>query len=180
VTIVNLTASDALSGLWANLLIQTSGWGFSVLEGITAADATVEVPAPYDHANDGVHAITFKQYDVAGNLASKTFYVRIDTVRPTVSAAAHITARLGGTVTLKYRVNDAANGAGAATVKVAVLNSRGHTVAVWKLGTVKTNKSASLMFPSPSGKGKYTCVTYATDLAGNVQQNVGLTTLTVK
>ncbi len=53
----------------------------------------MHVPAPYDHANDGVHAITFKTRDMVGNPASKTFYVRIDTVRPTISAPASISAR---------------------------------------------------------------------------------------
>ncbi len=58
-------------------------------------------------------------------------------------------------------------------------NARGATVEVWKLGTRKTNtalsSSSRLRRPRPLH-----LLTYATDLAGNVQQNVGQTKLTVR
>ena len=180
VTVVALSASDAGSGLVNDEFMTISGWGFSVGPKQTESAATLYVPAPYDHANDGVHAITFQTRDMVGNLASKTFYVRIDTVRPTISAPASISARASGTAILRYRVIDGANGAGAATVKVVVRNARGATVEVWKLGKRKTNTWLTLEFPPPAAHGHYTVLTYATDLAGNVQQNVGQTKLTVR
>ena len=180
VTTVTLTAADTGSGLVKGSRLAITGWGFSVAPGGTEGGATVFVPAPYDHVNDGVHAITFKTHDNVGNYASKTFDVRIDTLRPTVSASASLTARSGGAATLRYRVNDGANGCGAAVVKVIVRNARGATVEVWKLGTRKTNTWLTLEFPPPAARGHYTVLTYATDLAGNVQQKVGQSKLTVK
>ena len=180
VTTVTLTAADTGSGLVKGSRLAITGWGFSVAPGGTEGGATVLVPAPYDHVNDGVHAITFKTHDNVGNYASKTFDVRIDTLRPTVSASASLTARSGGAATLRYRVNDGANGCGAAVVKVIVRNARGATVEVWKLGTRKTNTWLTLEFPPPAARGHYTVLTYATDLAGNVQQKVGQSKLTVK
>ncbi len=180
VTTVALTASDALSDLPQSSAIRITGWGFSVATGASSGSATVLVPAPYDHANDGVHAITFQATDNAGNTGSKTFYVRIDTVRPTLTVPAALKTRAGGFVTLKYRVNDGSVGCGAATVKLIIRNARGAKVASWGLGTAKTNKTFSFAFPVPGARGTYTCTTYATDLAGNVQQQVGLTKLTLR
>ena len=110
------------------------------------------MPAPYDHTNDGVHSVTFASADNVGNAATKTFTVRIDTLRPTLSVPASLKAKAGAYVTLKYRINDGAQSSGSATVKVIVRNARGATVAVWKLGTRKTNTALSFVFPTPGAR----------------------------
>ena len=177
VTEIALAAHDTGSGLSDDPL-QISGWGYSLETVPTAAAATVTVPAPYDHTNDGVHTFTFKQHDNVGNGASKTFVVRIDTVRPTVSVSAASMLRYGPSI--RYRVLDGSNGCGASVVKLVVFNHHGAKVDSWALGTVKTGVWNSIEFPAPSALGTYTCRFYATDLAGNVQQKVGQTTFTVR
>ena len=182
VTTLNLTASDNDGGsaLPLGSRIKITSWGYSVQPGQSEGSATLLVPAPYDHANDGLHAITFSATDNAGNTGTKTCYVRVDTARPTVSVSAAFSVKAGGFVALKYRVNDGAPSCGAATVKVIIRNSRGSTVAVWPLGKAKVGKWLTFVFPTPGARGTYSCSTYATDLAGNVQQKAGQTKLTLK
>ena len=180
VTTVSLTAGDSGSGIPLNPPLDPTGWGMSWPVAPSNTAATLVVPAPYDHTNDGVHSVTFASADNVGNAATKTFTVRIDTLRPTLSVPTSLKAKAGAYVTLKYRINDGAQSSGGATVKVIVRNARGATVAVWKLGTRKTNTALRFVFPTPGARGTYTASVYATDLAGNIQQNVGQTRLTLK
>jgi hypothetical protein len=49
-------------------------------------DASVSIPAPADHSNDGAHTISYYSTDKAGNQESnETATVRIDTLRPSSS-----------------------------------------------------------------------------------------------
>jgi hypothetical protein len=138
----------------------------------------VVLSAPYDHTNDGVHAITVKARDVAGNVATKTFYVRIDTQRPTVVSQTSLDTSAGQLATVSYRVDESGCSCGEANVKFAVGN--GHsTVESWTVRRMPLNKSCRATFVAPFSRGTYTLHVYATDIAGNVQQSPGVTELQV-
>jgi large repetitive protein len=83
---VTLTANDALSGI-ASTQYRVDGGAFQ-------SGASIVVPAPADHSNDGVHTIDYRSTDVAGNVEPlHSAMVRIDTTLPSGS----VSAPAGGT-----------------------------------------------------------------------------------
>ena len=95
------TASGAQAGAWygAPVTITLSavdnpgGSGVASTEyrldaGAWTAGTSVVVPAPADHSGDGVHIVSYRSSDLAGNVeAVKTCQVQIDTTPPTGSFA---------------------------------------------------------------------------------------------
>ena len=72
---VNLTVTETGSGL-ASTQYRVDGSAFQ-------SGASVSIPAPADHSNDGVHTVEYRSTDNAGNVeALRSATVRIDTTLP--------------------------------------------------------------------------------------------------
>jgi adhesin/invasin len=89
---VHLTASDNFSGVATT--------EYSVDGGAWTSGSSVTVAAPADHSDDGVHTISYRSTDAAGNTEStKTTQVAIDTTAPSGSGV-DPAGLLSGTVQL--------------------------------------------------------------------------------
>lgn len=102
--------------------------------------ATVKASA--NHRWDGVHTVSFRSLDNAGNReAAKSRKVRIDTRGPVCAALANVSATQNGYATLRYRVSDALSNK--AKVVLKVQNARGRTIKSISLGSRSTGKKLS-------------------------------------
>ncbi len=186
VTTVKATADDGEGCGFVPLTVDPEsyihfvGWGFSVDKAVKETDSTLYVPGVFDQTNDGVHVITETRYDGVLNKATGTITVRVDTLRPLLAVSTSLSARAGGFFDYRYRINDGTKSCGLATVRLLVRNSSGRTVATWNLGRRPTNKSLLFEMPAPLARGTYSLRLYATDVAGNIQQKIGITKLTVR
>jgi hypothetical protein len=72
---------------------------------------SVNVAAPSNHSNDGVHTVDYRATDAAGNTGTGSGTVRIDTTNPTVTDNAD-TAWHGSDVTVTLSALDAGSGIG--------------------------------------------------------------------
>jgi Tol biopolymer transport system component len=110
---VHLSASDDGSGVAAT--------AFSIDGGPAQSGSEVDVPAPADHSNDGVHVISYWSVDAAGNAEQpKQAVVRIDTVPPTISFAGDLGSYgVDADVQIACVAADALSGLAASTCPVA-------------------------------------------------------------
>lgn len=130
--------------------------------------AQVTIEALASHANDGVHTISYRAVDKAGNAsAARAATVRIDTRKPTPKARRRVSVRRGAMAKLYYRITDGAPGCGAATVTIKVKNRSLKVVKTLRLGRKPTNRTLAKSFRCTLPRGAYKYFVYATDAAGN-------------
>ena len=138
---------------------------------------SLTVPAPANHANDGLHTVSYYSTDLSGNAeVAKSATVEIDTTKPVISSAylgfirqsvhsgwGSCTSHFG----LTYRIDD--NLSPTAVVKLQALNFRGKVVKTISLGQCATGVQQTYRLPLKLsflfGHWRVT----ATDLAGNSQ-----------
>ena len=113
-----------------------------------------------------------------GDTDSEVHVLTTDTTRPTTVAYA-ASVKHARTVSLRYKIRDAAPSCGKATVVVLVYrgSKRERRLA---LGGHTTNSLHSYRWKCTLARGSYTIKVYATDAAGNRQSKVGRATLTVR
>ena len=105
---MTLTATDAGSGVAAT--------SYSIDGGPTLAYG-----GPFTVSAPGSHAVTYFSTDNGGNVEQpQTGYVNIDATVPTTKAQP-AGVRAGRTVTLRFRVADAAVSCGEATVRIQIV-----------------------------------------------------------
>ncbi len=163
---VTLTATDVGSGV--------AGTSYSIDGGPTLAYS-----GPFTVSAPGSHAVTYFSIDNGGNVElPQTGYVNIDATAPTTRAQpAHV--RAGKTVTLKFRVADAAVSCGEATVKLQIVKG-GRVVKTVSVGSKATNVVLTYRYKTALRKGTYTWRVLATDAAGNKAVDTLAAKLTVK
>ena len=150
---VTLTAADTRSG------VATTEYR---LDGATAwtSGASVTIPAPADHSNDGPHTITYRSTDAVGNVeAEKTATVQIDTLAPVTFDNAPSGWR-NSPVTVMLIPFDV--GSGVATTEYKVDGAT-----AWTIGT-------SITVPAPadhSNDGPHTITYRSTDAVGNLEES---------
>jgi uncharacterized protein YkwD len=151
---------------------------YRVGAGVWTAGSSVVVAAPSDHSNDGVHAVSHRSRDAAGNVeAAQSVTVRIDTVGPTTSAAAASGYR-GRALTLSYKVADARSSK-ATGIRIVVKNGAGAAVKTFSPSTRATATWYAVKW-TPAARGLYRYYVYAKDLAGNPQRVRGSAAITVR
>jgi hypothetical protein len=132
---------------------------------------TITLPAPADHAGDGVHTLSYRSVDAACNVESaKTVTVRIDTRGP-VTKARSASGRRARALSLRYLVSDALSPT-ATSLRIVVRNARGKTVRTLRSANCRTGAWQAVKW-TPKARGTYRYSVYAADLAGNVQASVG-------
>jgi len=149
--------------------------------GAASLESALQVGAPADHSNDGVHLIEYRSVDVAGNVEPvKTRRVRIDTRRPKTRVTRKMSVRRGRRAVVRFRVTDTRPGATWARVSV-VVRRRGHTVRTIRLSTRRpVNRTLRYSLRCNLPRGTYKVYVRATDAAGNRQLSVRSATLTVR
>jgi len=163
---VTLAATDAGSGV--------ASTSYSIDGG-----PTLTYGDPFTVSTPGSHAVTYFSTDNAGNAEQpRTGYVNIDTTVPTTKAQP-AGVRAGKTVTLKFRVADAAISCGKATVKIEIKKGS-RVVKTVSVGTKATNVALTYGYKTALGKGTYTWRVLATDAAGNKAVDTLAAKLTVK
>jgi photosystem II stability/assembly factor-like uncharacterized protein len=167
-------ASDDLAGIEAT---------YSSVNGAPqVAGATLVLPAPLTRAGDGRFVVQYWSVDKAGNAeAYKYATVKIDTVRPTVSARYPASVVRYGTAKLRFTVKDKTlyrYGVKAAA-RIVIRNSHNRVVKTIKK-SVKTGVGSTASFRCKLARGTYKFSVYATDPAGNKQVKVVSNRLTVR
>ena len=90
------------------------------------ADGTsIAVPAPADHANDGLHTFLYRSTDNAGNIeATEICGVGIDTLGPACGAPKEPVAGTGKSAIVRFKASDATSGVAVATIKIETRSGR--------------------------------------------------------
>jgi hypothetical protein len=141
---------------------------------------SLTIPAPADHANDGVHTILCRSADEAGNVETpKSCTVKIDTRKPTPLANWAATGRSGHTATLIYYISAHGPEPPTADVTIRIRTSGGHLVRKLVAEGVPVNKRLMMNFDCRLAAGRYRFYVYVTDAAGNTQARVASNRLAV-
>ena len=177
-------ASSAASG-WRNtpqtvtLTAVDAGSGVATTSYSIDGGPTLTYSAPFTVSAPGSHAVTYFSTDNGGNVEQpQTGYVNIDSVVPTTKAQP-AGVRAGRTVTLKFRVSDAAFSCGKATVKIQIKKGS-RAVRTLFVGAKATNAALTYRYRATLKKGAYTWRVLATDAAGNKALDTRAAKLTVK
>ena len=144
---------------------------------------SISVPAPADHANDGLHTFLYRSTDKAGNVeATEICGVGIDTLGPACGAPKEPVAGTGKSAIMRFKASDATSGVAEATIKIE--RRSGHVLKT--LVSRSGNWSGSptpyywLRFTCKLKPGLYRVVVQAKDFAGNSQVTIGRNWLRVK
>ena len=129
--------------------------------------AAFAVAAPADHSNDGSHAFLARATDNAGNVATRTFHVRIDTRRPVAKAPWVAEAVSGQPAALSCAVSDPRPGSPSATVTITVKTASGRAVKTLRFTRQPVGKRLICRFRCTLAVGQYRFFVSATDAAGN-------------
>ncbi len=131
---------------------------YKVGAGAWTKAASLAFPAPADHSGDGVHVVSYRSIDDAGNLEkTRTCTVKIDTTPATTTVAGADAAWHDKAQTLTFAALDK-GGSGVACIEYALDGG------AW-------TKAAALTLPAPadhSGDGAHSVAFRALDKAGNV------------
>lgn len=178
---VQLVAADTGSGLSGGLaLTQYSVQGGA--DGTWQTGSSVVIAADLvEHVGDGLHTITYRSRDAAGNVeAARSCTVRIDTRRPTPRAPRASSVRRYSTASLAYSIGDARPGSPTATVTIKIKTLSGSTVKQVVLRDRKINTALTYAFRCTLAKKTYRFYVYAKDAAGNTQLKAASNRLTVR
>ncbi|MEP0806810.1 MAG: hypothetical protein HRF47_15120 [Chloroflexota bacterium] len=152
---VSATAMDAISGLYS-----LSG---STDEGITW------IPFPI-HLTDGVHPVSAHARDVAGNEATVSDMISVDTVTPVAQFTSHLNGEVvQGNVLLEGRLEDSTSGAAGGE-----LSLDGGTT--WRAVSMGGNDAWAFTWQSNEApNGQYTLLMRGWDRAGNIGNPASIT-----
>jgi photosystem II stability/assembly factor-like uncharacterized protein len=143
-------------------------------------NAPVNVAA--DHSRDGLHTLTYRGYDYAGNwTTTMTSDVGIDTVRPVAKAPSSAGVRRYRSVALKFRIDDAPPNGGHGDAQIVIKNKAGKVVkkSPWLLART-VNTALKWSFKCKLKKGVYRFYVNVRDEAGNYTVKKASNRLTVR
>jgi VCBS repeat-containing protein len=149
---ITLTTADVTSGV-ASVTYSIDG----------AAPQTYITPVAF--ATEGVHTVSFTVTDTAGNSASDTSTLMIDSVKPT-SSARNVSSTTSNSMTVNYTASDATSGI--ASVQLWVKRPGDTSYALTQTLTTAAT-SGSFTYLAAAGEGTYSFYTVAVDAAGNTE-----------
>jgi hypothetical protein len=155
---------------------------YSLDGGVTwTRGGAVTLPAPKDHAGDGVHKVFYRSVDKVGNIGAKRLCtVLIDTRRPTPIAKWPASAVRGRRSVLRFYVSDPRPGSPTATVTIRISHAHGALAKKFVLAAVKVDRTQNCIFVCRLPRGTYRFVVAATDAAGNPPTATAANTLVVR
>jgi hypothetical protein len=155
---------------------------YSLDGGVTwTRGGAVTLPAPKDHAGDGVHKVFYRSVDKVGNIGAKRLCtVLIDTRRPTPIAKWPASAVRGRPSVLRFYVSDPRPGSPTATVTIRISHAHGALAKKFVLAAVKVDRTQNCIFVCRLPRGTYRFVVAATDAAGNPPTATAANTLVVR
>ena len=167
---LTFTATDAESG------VQKVEFRAPPAVGAWTVGAGYTVPV----SEQGSIPVLVQAFDWCDRIGTAQVTVNIDTTRPRTQTLSNVTVKTGQTAVLRYRVAEPSGLSPAADVVIAVKKRSGATVATFREPAVPVNAEQGESFTCSLGKGRYAWYVYATDLAGNKQENVAHASLAVK
>jgi M6 family metalloprotease-like protein len=169
---LRLVASDAVSGV--------AFTQFRVDGGRWTSGAAASLPATAgSHAWDGVHVVSYRSEDGAGNLeGDRRVTLRIDTRGPVCFAPREAHAVRGQAAALHYRVDDAVSPR--VDVVLRVYDRAGRRVKSLGARGVTAGRTHARRFTCDLPAGVYTFRVTARDLAGNAQTRAATQRLVVR
>jgi len=128
----------------------------------------------------GAVTVNVQALDWCNKVGTAQATVSIDTTQPGTEALKDVSVKKGKTANLKYRVSEPANLSPTADVVIKVKRSNGTTAKTFTMDDVPMNSQQTKSFKCNLAKGTYKWYVYATDLAGNAQENIAQAKLKVK
>ena len=176
---ITLSASDTGSSGVASTQYSTDG-------GTTWQTGTsIAVPAPADHANDGLHTFLYRSTDTAGNTeATEICGVGIDTLGPACGAPREPVAGTGKSAIIRFKAADKTSGVATAAIRIETRGGRLLRTLVTHSGYWSYGPPAPpyfwLRFTCKLRPGQYRVIVQAVDRAANKQVVVGRSWLRVR
>jgi hypothetical protein len=130
--------------------------------------------------SQGSIPVSVQALDWCNKVGTAQATVNIDTTEPGTEALGNVSVKKGKTAKLKYRIEEPAGLSPTADVVIKIKRGNGSTAKTLKENDAPVNSTRTESFKCNLGKGTYTWYVYATDLAGNKQENVAKAKLTVK
>jgi hypothetical protein len=128
----------------------------------------------------GSIAVNVQALDWCNRVGTAGATVNIDTTQPETAALGNVSVRKGKTANLKYRITEPAGLSPKAKVVIKIKRANGTTAKTATIRSAPTNAKRTYSFKCKLAKGTYKWYVYATDLAGNIQENVATASLKVK
>ena len=128
----------------------------------------------------GAITVSAQALDWCNRVGTASATVNIDTTKPGTAALGTVSVKKGKTAKLKYRVTEPAGLSPSAKVVILINRRNGTTAKTITIDSAPTNSQRTYSFRCNLARGSYKWYVYATDLAGNAQDNVAKATLTVK
>lgn len=150
---LTLSAEDNLNGSGMNG--GSAATEYQIDGGFWTHGTSITVAAPADHSNDGIHAVSYRSTDAAGNVeTAKSAMAKIDTATPTTTITGlPTTTWVNKPVTLSFDAADQSGLSGIARTEYQLDSG------AWTLGTSLTI----------SGEGIHTVLYRSVDVAGNIE-----------
>lgn len=171
---VALSATDDASGV--------ASTEYRIDGGPWTAGTSVTIAAPSDHSGDGLRVLQYRSTDNAGNVeATRTRYVRIDTLGPTLDVPAVTTIAKKLPFSIWVTATDARSPMAHVTVRVFTVSGGGREreVASATADITPWGYPSEVRFARGLSMGTYRVEVSGTDLAGNPQQRTALGRLVV-
>jgi len=131
-------------------------------------------------STQGPITVNAQAFDWCNRVGTAVATINIDTTKPETAALGNVSVKRGNTARLKYRVTEPAGLSPSAKVVIKIKRGNGTTAKTITINSAPTNAKLTYSFRCNLAKGSYRWYVYATDLAGNTQDNVARATLKVK
>ena len=131
-------------------------------------------------STQGTITVNAQALDWCNRVGTAVATINIDTTKPETAALGNVSVKRGNTARLKYRITEPAGLSPSAKVVIKIKRGNGTTAKSITINSAPTNAQQTYSFRCNLAKGSYKWYVYATDLAGNTQENVARATLTVK
>ncbi len=131
-------------------------------------------------STQGAVPVNVQALDWCNKVGTANATVNIDTTEPETEALNDPSVKKGKKAKLKYRITEPAGLSPTADVTIKIKRGNGTTAKTFRMNDVPVNTDRAKSFTCNLDKGKYTWSVYATDLAGNKQENIAKGKLTVK